>query len=103
MNVIDQCQQCGGVDDHPKVRIGDAFGSGVVMIYHLDCLPHEMEQSFRADPNFGHLRAAAIDAAKDGTHGDELRAVLVSQDAEQQKIIDDLNAAAEAANTAPAV
>jgi hypothetical protein len=83
MVTIDQCAQCGQADDHPKVRLGDAFGSsGEVVSMHLDCLPYSVAQSLCNEPGVGALRAAAIDAAESGTHGDDLRALLVAQTTE---------------------
>lgn len=74
---IQRCEQCGQVDDHPKVHAGDGFGDGGVRTTHLDCLSADQEQALRDNPHFGELHAAAIDAAKGGTHGDDLRAHMV--------------------------
>lgn len=74
---ITRCDQCGQYDDHPKVHAGDGFGDGGVRTTHYDCLSVDQEQALRDNPHFGELHGAAIDAAKAGTHGDDLRAHIV--------------------------
>jgi len=72
-----RCDRCGATDDHPKhvVQVGGGNGfwheddtdhDGFTR-YHFDC-PHD--QQHLLDPE--HLAAA-----KAGTHGDALRALIV--------------------------
>jgi hypothetical protein len=65
------CRQCGqsqinGGVQAPMVHYG-------ADTYHLDCLPYDLEALHR------DRHSAAIDAAKSGVRGDELRAVVHSE------------------------
>jgi hypothetical protein len=64
-HVATQCTHCGQVDDHPKSHWNDG-GS-----YHFDCLPFEKKSEFIASHP---LAASLVEAATNGTHGEELRA-----------------------------
>jgi hypothetical protein len=75
---IQRCDQCGQVDDHPKALLGDGFGDGGIEVKHLDCLSVDEEAALRGNPHYGELHGEAIDLAKAGTHGDDLRAHMVA-------------------------
>jgi hypothetical protein len=75
---IQRCDQCGQFDDHPKVHAGDGFGDGGIRTTHLDCLSVDQERALRDNPHFGDMHGEAIDLAKGGTRGDELRAHMVA-------------------------
>lgn len=82
---VTHCDRCGADDDHPKnvVSVGlfvdpwggplahpdDSDRDGTVR-YHFDC-EHEWQSSI--DPRF-------VDAAQNGTHGDQLRALILGED-----------------------
>ena len=69
-----QCDQCGQVDDHPKVHLGD-------VTKHNDCLSVTEERAVRdsaQEKDSGPKASAIIDAAKKGTHGDELLELIQS-------------------------
>lgn len=56
------CDQCGQLDDHPKVHLG-------AVTKHHDCLSFaEKQQVVDSSP----VAAQIITAAESGTHGDEL-------------------------------
>lgn len=61
-----QCDQCGQVDDHPKLHLG-------TQTYHHDCLPFSVKQAVIASSDEA---AGIIAAAEGGTHGDALLAVI---------------------------
>lgn len=76
MAAVDRCVQCGKTDDHPKVHIGDGLGAGgadSVRSAHLDCLPADLREALMGQ------HGEAIAAAESGTHGDDLRALMLSQ------------------------
>lgn len=60
--VATQCDQCGQVDDHPKVHLG-------AQTYHYDCLPFIAKQGVQAS---SPLIPQIIAAAEGGTHGADL-------------------------------
>lgn len=68
------CDHCGQTDDHPKVHLytGETW--------HHDCLPHAVKLDILAGAHSQHplLTARIIQAAEDGTHGDELRELATS-------------------------
>jgi hypothetical protein len=78
----DRCEQCGQVDDHPKVHILDPdAATGPVRTRHHDCLSADDEQMLRDSgqtKGSGPKASAIIDACKDGTKGDDLRELIVS-------------------------
>lgn len=62
-----RCDHCGGVDAHPKSHwnTGETF--------HLDCLPYNLKaQLVDSAPHMEHV----INAAVDGTRGDDLHALI---------------------------
>lgn len=76
------CTQCGqpqttmnSIGEVVTARMLHLAAKGIhstakdMMSYHLDCLPHELELAHR------ERHGSAIAAAKNGTRGDELRAV----------------------------
>lgn len=69
-----QCDQCGQVDDHPKLH----HSTGKT--WHHDCLPHAVKLEVLGGVHSQHplLTAKIIDAAEQGTHGEELRAFAAS-------------------------
>jgi hypothetical protein len=62
-----RCDNCGAVDDHPKLHYGAAT-------YHHDCLPYDVKQAVSSNG----LVTQIIAAAEDGTHGDELRSHIIA-------------------------
>lgn len=60
--VATQCDQCGQVDDHPKVHLG-------VATYHHDCLPFSEKRLIQAS---SPEATKIIAAAEGGTHGGAL-------------------------------
>lgn len=76
-----QCAQCGQIDDHPKVHIG-SLGTGEVLTKHHDCLSVAEERAVTGSgQEKGAPKASAIiEAAKNGTHGDKLLALIESGD-----------------------
>jgi hypothetical protein len=69
------CDHCGQEDDHPKSH----WNTGKT--YHFDCLPYDLRNEFvESHP----LAQALVDAAHDGTHGDELRAFSVKLHEDQE-------------------
>lgn len=63
------CDQCGQVDDHPKLHYG-------TQTWHHDCVPAPVKQIV-LDGAHGASRdvtAAVFDACENGTRGDALRA-----------------------------
>lgn len=102
MATLERCVQCGGIDDHPKVHLGEGvFGAGgvsAVRSKHLDCLSADETEMLTSHPHFGHLHAEAIDAAKSGIHGDDLRVVTEGHHKEQNKIIARMDSESKAAN-----
>lgn len=84
-HVHDRCEQCGQIDDHPKVHIGDLDLQRIRTLHH-DCLSADDEQMLR---DSGQLRdsgpkaSAVIDACKGGAKGDKLRKLIESGDLPQ--------------------
>ena len=67
-----ECDQCGQVDDHPKVHIGE-------ITKHHDCLSAAEERQLRGsaqEKDSGPKASAVIDACKQGARGDELLALI---------------------------
>jgi recombinational DNA repair protein (RecF pathway) len=64
---VSRCDQCGQVDDHPKVHYSDGGTR------HHDCLSVDQKAELAASSD---KAAAIIAAAESGTHGDELRAQI---------------------------
>lgn len=68
--VATQCEQCGQVDDHPKVHIG-------TVTKHHDCLAFaEREMVLGSNEATPGAAAAIIEACEGGTRGDELVAFI---------------------------
>lgn len=81
---VSKCNGCGQDDDHPKQHVYvpavSAYGSDMphpddhdadgFVSYHLDCSPDHFAQ--HADP-------AHVAAAKSGTHGADLRALITEK------------------------
>lgn len=63
-----ECDNCGQVDDHPKLHYGAPSG---IETYHHDCIPARVRKDLNLDE--GRL-SAIIEAAASGVHGNELRA-----------------------------
>lgn len=83
-HVQDRCEQCGQIDDHPKVHISEG---GVIRTRHHDCLSVDDEQMVRDSAQArgsGPKASAVIDACKNGAKGDELRALIQDPDALRQ-------------------
>lgn len=69
-----RCDQCGQVDDHPKVHLSDETK-------HHDCLSvreRELAIGSAQAKDSGPKLSAVIEAAEKGTHGDELLALIES-------------------------
>lgn len=67
-----ECQQCGQVDDHPKVHIGE-------VTKHHDCLSATEERMLRdsaQEKDSGPKASAVIDACKKGARGEKLLALI---------------------------
>jgi hypothetical protein len=60
---VSRCDQCGQVDDHPKVHTD-------VHTYHHDCLSVDLRDQIIGSSEHGR---AIIEAAESGVHGHELR------------------------------
>ena len=56
------CDQCGQIDDHPKIHLGE-------VTKHHDCLSHVEEQAVRESSD---VAAEIIDACKGGRRGAKL-------------------------------
>ena len=65
---LSTCDQCGVEDDHPKVHSSEGA------THHHDCLPAAAKFAMIAS---SPQAAAIIEAAESGTHGDELRKLIV--------------------------
>lgn len=68
------CKACPEADDHPKIHYGNDS-------YHHDCLPPfaVLDVTRLADTHPQHAaQARIVDAARAGTHGQELRAFIGS-------------------------
>lgn len=66
-NFVSECDNCGKVDDHPKLHYGAPSG---VETYHHDCIPARVARELNMeDPMLSEI----VDLAKAGVHGDELR------------------------------
>lgn len=79
------CDACGQLDDHPMIHVGwgylwhkDARTTVLEPSFHFDCLPPELEQLLGDAPQHAVTRSA-IEAARSGVHGDELRAHIDAQ------------------------
>ena len=80
------CEGCGVLDNHPMVhlwtdwvdRSGDAPRLVENPSFHHDCLPPELERLY--DDGHDPRASAAITAAKNGTRGDDLRALIAAHD-----------------------
>lgn len=68
-----QCDQCGQVDDHPKVHLTDTAGAAVSK--HHDCLSHS-ERAMVIGGQGDHAAEKIIKAAESGRHGDDLVAYI---------------------------
>jgi hypothetical protein len=71
---LSECEQCGQIDDHPKVHIG-------VITKHHDCLSAAEEQMLRdsaQEKDSGPKASAIIDAAKKGARGAKLVELIES-------------------------
>ncbi len=82
------CDACGQLDDHPMVHIqGSWEKDGRTTIsdpsFHFDCLPEEFEQLLGDAPQHAVTRAA-VAKARDGVHGDKLRAFITSQPSDNE-------------------
>lgn len=68
--VATQCDQCGQVDDHPKVHIGE-------VTKHHDCLSFsEKEMVLGSNQATPGAAAKIIEACEGGTRGDKLVAFI---------------------------
>ena len=77
-HVESRCDQCGQVDNHPKVL---SFPSGNV--YHHDCLNADLKQEVIDSNEHGQK---VIEAASSGKHGDELRELINSLNASENEV-----------------
>lgn len=71
IHVPTMCDQCGQVDDHPKLHAG-------VATYHHDCAPKPLVASILAGGHGVHplVTAKIFKLAEDGARGDDLREQL---------------------------
>jgi hypothetical protein len=79
------CDGCRQTDDHPKTNIWGTHdvGDGRLAInpsLHFDCVPDALIEQFglTADAPQHAVTVSAIEAAKGGTHGDDLLAHIQS-------------------------
>jgi hypothetical protein len=82
------CDQCGQTDDHPKVHGStatvqniDGVATLVLSTKHYDCLSaaeEAMERESAQEKGAGAKVSAVIDAAKGGTRGEKLIALIES-------------------------
>lgn len=72
------CVGCGQLDDHPMVHVMGSYETDDQIYkapsFHFDCLPPEYE-SLLEGPQHAVSRAA-VQAAREGTHGDDLRELI---------------------------
>lgn len=75
-HALDTCIRCGATDDHPKVHFGN------LATVHHDCATiQEQGEIFGGNHSQHPLMAARLfKAALDGTHGDDLREFIGSQE-----------------------
>lgn len=84
--VNNPCDACGKADDHPMIHVfgvwqKDDRTSVADPSFHFDCLPEQFESLLGDDdtaPEHAVTRAA-IAKARDGVHGDKLRAFIQAQ------------------------
>lgn len=71
-HVPTRCDQCGKVDDHPKVHYGE-------QTWHHDCTPAPVKAEILGGAHgvSAEMTAAVFEACEDGLRGDELRAHIV--------------------------
>lgn len=76
------CAGCGQLDDHPMIHVmGPYQAEGTIHLapsFHYDCLPQEYG-SLVASGDEHAVTRAAIEAAQNGIHGDELRSFILEQ------------------------
>jgi len=84
--VNDRCAACGQEDDHPMIHVWGVWqkptDDGLLTVvnpsFHFDCLPddaHDLWGIDRDAPEHANLKATQ-EAARAGTHGDDLRAFI---------------------------
>jgi hypothetical protein len=78
-----QCDRCGQTDDHPMVHVSGVWRKDdritiTAPSFHFDCLPQEFVDLMGDAPQHTVTQFAII-AAREGTHGDELRALIQEQ------------------------
>ena len=75
-----RCDQCGQIDDHPKVHLGQ-------VTKHNDCLAYDEEVAVRgsAQPKSMVAASAIIDKCKSGTKGAKLLAFIEAEHAKTEK------------------
>lgn len=82
-----KCAKCGQLDDHPMVHTWGPWEQRVDektilrvedASFHLDCLPQQFKQLLGDEPQH-RVTLAAIEAAKSGVRGDDLRAFIQAQ------------------------
>lgn len=86
------CAVCGQLDDHPMIHVGpyvwqkDESTTVSNPSFHFDCIPDDVAAEFGLNEhNPQHaVTVAAMQAAKDGTHGDKLRAFIAKQDSDNE-------------------
>lgn len=77
------CDGCGQTDDHPMIHVSGVWEKDDRTVikapsFHFDCLPAQFHELLGDAPEHARTRAA-IDAARDGTHGAKLRAFIEKQ------------------------
>lgn len=65
---VSRCDQCGQVDDHPKVHVSDGG------TFHHDCVSADLRAQLVQDDRARQI----VELAESGIHGDELRARIIA-------------------------
>lgn len=71
--IATQCEQCGQVDDHPKVNMADTNGNTKTV--HHDCLSVREREALVGSAG-GDRAAEIVEACEGGLRGDELLAFI---------------------------
>lgn len=85
------CAVCGQLDDHPMIHWFAPWerqvDEGKLIVenpsFHFDCLPAEIREQIADDPHHT-VTMAAIEAAENGLHGDDLRAFIAEQPSDNE-------------------
>lgn len=78
------CDVCGQLDNHPMIHVSGVWQKDDRTVitapsFHFDCIPVQFEDLLGTDDPQHAVTVAGIAAARDGVHGDDLRALLLAQ------------------------